>query len=184
MKILAFSKRFIFTLFLVLVGVNLWGQAPTPTLSLLDPEAAYNATTNPYVVTSAEDWGKLASDVAGGYSYDGEVIKLTADISVSTMVGAEGKPFSGTFNGYTGVGYGLYTLTFNYGTSGSHTDEEIVAPFRYTKSATITYLQVSGAIHTDAGKEAGLIGVNTRTDHNTTVEYVIVDLDLYCYESL
>lgn len=184
MKILAFSKKVIFTIFAVLFSVNLWGQAPTPTLSLLDPEAAYNATTNPYVVTSAEDWGKLASDVAGGYSYDGEVIKLTADISVSTMVGAEGKPFSGTFNGYTGVGYGLYTLTFNYGTSGSHTDEEIVAPFRYTKSATITYLQVSGAIHTDAGKEAGLIGVNTRTDHNTTVEYVIVDLDLYCYESL
>lgn len=184
MNWLTYFKRSTLALIIVLISVNLWGQEPEPSLSLLDPEAAYNATTNPYVVTSAEDWGKLATDVAGGYSYSGEVIKLTANITVSTMVGAEGKPFSGTFRGDTGEGYGLYTLTFNYGTTGAHTDEEIVAPFRYTQGATITYLQVSGAIHTDAGKEAGLIGVNTRTDNNTTVAFVIVDLDLYCYQSL
>ena len=185
MNILTISKKTIFMLCALLFSVNVWGQEPTPpTLSLQDPSADYDSETNPYVVGNAEDWGKLATDVAGGYSYEGKVIKLTADITVNTMVGADGKPFSGTFNGYTGVDYGLYTLTFNYGTSESHTDEEIVAPFRYTEGATITYLQVSGAIHTDAGKEAGLIGVNTRTSTNTIVDRVIVNLNLYCYESL
>lgn len=183
MKKIAVPKRFIFTLFAVLIGVNLWGQAPT--LSLLNPEELYNATTNPYVVNNATDWDKLVTDVAGGYSYAGEVIKLTADITVTTMVGTPEHPFSGTFNGRKEGMYDAYNLTFNCGSSFyDATNEEIVAPFRYTNGATIRSLILRGAIHTIAGKEAGLIGVNTRTSTNTTVEYVINYMNLYCYEAL
>lgn len=126
---LAFVRRFTFALIMMLVSVNLWGQE-LPTLSLQDPSAAYNADTNPYVVTSAEDWGKLASDVAGGYSYSEKVIKLTANITVSEMVGVwdyydveNNKPFSGTFDGNND------TLTFNKGTDGEPFDDFFVHHF-------------------------------------------------------
>lgn len=182
MKKLAIKCKVTLTLFAVLFGVNLMGQAPT--LSLQNTSEPYNATTNPYVINDAEDWGKLATDVAGGYSYAGEVIKLTANITVSTMVGTSTNKFSGHFNGATGVGYGLYTLTFNYGTSVSPTTDEIVAPFRYTNGATIEYLMLAGDIYTNAGKEAGLIGVNTRTSTNTTVNRVINTLNFHCDNDL
>ena len=64
------------------------------------------------------------------------------------------------------------------------TNEEIVAPFRYTDGATIRSLILRGAIHTLVGKEAGLIGVNTSTSSNTTVEYIINYMNFYCYEIL
>lgn len=139
---------------------------------------------SPYQIANAGDWYSLAYKVNNGNSFSGKYFLLTNDIVVSKMVGTEAHPFKGHFSGRVGETYTLRTLTFNYGTSDAHTDEEIVAPFRYTDGATIEYLKVSGAIHTDVGKEAGLIGVNKRTSANTTVQFVIIDLDFYCYESL
>lgn len=143
------------------------------------------SSENPFIISSNEEWSLFASNVNNGNSYSGKYLKLTNDITVSTMVGTAEHPFSGHFTGRVGETYTLKTITFNYGTSEAHTTEEIIAPFRYTDGATIEYLKVSGAIHTNVGKEAGLIGVNTRTSStNTTVQFVIIDLDFYCYEAL
>lgn len=140
---------------------------------------------DPYIIANTADWNCLTVYVNdNGESFSGKYFKLTDDITVSTMVGTPEHPFSGDFSGATGVDNGIYTLTFNYGTSGSPTEEEIVAPFRYTDGATITYLRVDGDIYTNVGKEAGLIGVNTITSDNTHVTRVIVEVGLHCGEDL
>ena len=143
------------------------------------------SSEHPYEIASVDDWNCFAAYVnANGESLSGKYLKLTDNITVSTMVGTPEHPFSGNFSGATGVNNGIYTLTFNYGTSGSPTEEEIVAPFRYTDGATITYLKVNGDIYTNVGKEAGLIGVNAKTSANTQVTRVIVEVGLHCGEDL
>ena len=138
----------------------------------------------PYIIASAEDWISFAYYVNSGNSYSGKYVHLTNDITVSTMVGTSEHPFSGIFTGQAGE-HAANTLTFNYGTSENPTTEEIVAPFRYTDGATIISLIVDGAIYTNVGKEAGLIGVNTRTSgNNTTVRFVINNVNFICYEDL
>lgn len=140
---------------------------------------------DPYIIASTADWNCFALYVNdNGESFSGKFLKLTANITVSTMVGTEEHPFKGTFDGQIGSTYGANTLTFNYGTSAEHATEEIVAPFRYTDGATIKFLIIDGAVHTDAGKESGLIGVNTRTSSNTTVSYIVNNVDLYCHQTL
>lgn len=177
MKRLAISKRLIFTLFAVLVGVNLLGQSSL---------SGAGTSDNPYIIASETDWNYFANKVnTGEAGYATAHYKLTDDISVTTMVGTPEHPFSGTFTGEKAALYGAYTLTFNCGSSyDDATNEEIVAPFRYTDGATIRALILRGAIHTIAGKEAGLIGVNTRTSTNTTVEFIINHMNFYCYEIL
>ena len=139
--------------------------------------------STPYIIACGADWIKFANDINAGINTD-KYYKLNADITANDMVGTAEHPFSGHFSGRVGETYDLYTITFNYGTAAIPTNEEIIAPFRYTDGATIQYLKVSGAIHTNVGKEAGLIGVNTLTSTNTTVQRVIVDLNFYCYEAL
>lgn len=171
---------------LVITGVNgnnYYGSY-SQEFSVVDDLSGTGTQADPYIISSRADWSIFANKVNTGTSYSGQYLKLTADIEVSTMVGTAEHPFKGNFSGREGETYNIHTMTFNYGTTSAPTDNEIVAPFRYTDGATIEYLKVSGAIHTNAGKEAGLIGVNTRTSANTTVQYVIVDIDLYCYESL
>lgn len=137
---------------------------------------------NPYNIGSVGDWLSFAYKVNhGGNSFEGEYLKLTADITVSTMVGEPKRPFKGNFSGRIDNTYNIHTLTFNYGTAETPTEEEIVAPFRYTEAAKFKYLRVSGAIYTNVGKQAGLIGVN---DGKTSVDMVIVDMDFYCNEAL
>ena len=137
----------------------------------------------PYIIASAEDWISFAYYVNSGNSYSGKYVHLTNSIAVSTMVGTPEHPFSGIFTGQAGE-HAANTLTFNYGTSANPTEEEIVAPFRYTDGATIVSLIVAGDIYTNVGKEAGLIGVNTRTSTNTTVRFVINNVNFICYEDL
>ena len=177
MKRLAISRRFIFTLFAVLIGVNLWGQSSL---------SGSGTSGEPYIIASETDWNIFADKVnTGEAGYATAYYRLTADITVTTMVGTPEHPFSGTFNGRKEGVYNAFTLTFNCGSSfDDATNEEIVAPFRYTDGATIRELILRGEIHTLAGKEAGLIGVNTRTTTNTTVEYVINYMNFYCYEIL
>lgn len=139
---------------------------------------------SPYEIANAGDWYCLAYYVNNGNSYSGKYFKLTNDINVSTMVGTSEHPFKGHFSGQVGATNDTKTLTFNYGTSGTPTEEEIVAPFRYTDGATIEFLQVSGTIYTKVGKQAGLIGVNTRTSTNTNITKVVIRVNFYCNEAL
>ena len=107
--------------------------------------------SDPYTINSTDDWNTFASNVANGTTYQDKFMKLTADISVTTMVGTSEHTFKGKFNG------GGHILTIAYGTSDSYFDEDFVAPFRYVDGADFRFLQVSGEIYTSQGYAAGLV---------------------------
>ncbi len=108
------------------------------------------------IISSEAEWNAFAESVNNGNNYSNQFVKLTADISVSTMVGtSEPNSFQGTF-----LGDGTHTLTFTAGSSSSAFDAENCAPFRYTKDATIRDLKVTGTIYTSRKFAAGLVARN------------------------
>ena len=133
---------------------------------------------DPYIISNNEEWVTFAANVNDGNNYSGKFVKLTADISVSTMVGtSEANSFQGTF-----MGDGVHTLTFTKGTAQSAFGEECCAPFRYVKNATIKNLCVEGDIYTSRMYAAGLVsqpsGTLTITDcHVSTVIHSSVSGD-------
>ena len=106
---------------------------------------------DPYLIASTDDWNTLATNVNAGTSYSGQYFQLTADITVSEMVGTDANRFSGIF-----IGDG-HTLTFNKGTDGDRFGEGYCGPFRYIQNATIKRLHVAGTIYT-SNQFAGMIG--------------------------
>ena len=107
----------------------------------------------PFIVNSTEDWNGFANAVTGGCTFSGQFVKLNADISVSTMAGADdANSFQGTFDGDG------HTLTFTKGTSESPFGETYCAPLRHVKNAVIKNLHVDGTIYTSVQKAAGLVG--------------------------
>ena len=119
---------------------------------------------DPYTIGSANEWNAFANYVSnGGSDFKGQFVKLTADISVSEMVGTSDHRFQGTF-----LGDGVHTLTFTKGSAQNAFDEPYCAPFRYTKDAAIKNLKVEGEIYTAQKFAAGLIaqlgGPTTITD--------------------
>ena len=151
--------------------------------AVVDDLSGNGTSADPFIISSSADWYIFRNKINAGTDAD-KYYKLTHNITVSTMVGTAEHPFKGHFTAREDDTYNLYTLTFNYGSKETPTTDEIVAPFRYTDGATIEYLKVLGAIHTNVGKEAGLIGVNTKTSKKTSVYRVIVNLNFYCYEAL
>ena len=130
-------KRYIFlvaALLLMVQGASAWSGSG-------------NSASDPILIANANDWNTLATNVASGTNYSGKYFKLTADITVTTMVGSYSgtKTFNGTFDG------GGHTLTFNYTATAEDT-----APFAYLKNATIQNLRVAGTINTGYKFAAGL----------------------------
>ena len=126
---------------------------------------------DPYTIGSANEWNAFANYVSnGGSDFKGQFVKLTADISVSEMVGTSDHRFQGTF-----LGDGVHTLTFTHGTAQSAFGEQYCAPFRYTDGATIQNLKVEGEIYTAQKFAAGLVARNygTTTITNCRVSTVI-----------
>ena len=112
-------------------------------------------------ISSAADWETFASNVNGGTeSYEGKVVKLSADISVSTMVGtvtsgnAPENAFKGIFDG------GGHTITVDI----NSTDRHATAPFRYIKDATIMNVKTTGTV-TGTMHCAGLVGFSEGTSY-------------------
>lgn len=173
---LSILKRITFTLLIVLIAANLWGQA---TLS------GEGTSSDPYQISSVENWNAFATAVNGGYDYNGKYVKLTADIGttespVTTMVGvwitnnsSDNKPFRGTFDGDN------HTLTFSKGTDTPF-NEEYCAPFRHIKGATIKNIIVAGNIVTSENKAAGLIGINVNASN---VQNVTVSVNITANEN-
>lgn len=130
-------KKFLFvitTMFLMVQGASAWSGSG-------------NSASDPILIANANDWNTLATNVASGTNYSGKYFKLTADITVTTIVGSYSgtKTFNGTFDG------GGHTLTFNYTATAEDT-----APFAYLKNATIQNLRVAGTINTGYKFAAGL----------------------------
>lgn len=106
----------------------------------------------PFIINSEDDWNTMAAIVAGGKSFSGKYVQLNEDITVSTMVGTESQPFSGSFNGYG------KTLTLSLGTETSPIAEGNVAPFRFIDGATIQNLFINGAVYTAGQYASCLVG--------------------------
>ena len=109
---------------------------------------------DPYIIGTTGQWDTFAAYVNNGNNYSGKFVRLTADISVSTMMGLRGdKPFSGTFLG------GGHTITANIvsTTTGTGVNEQGVAPFHYIKDATIKNLKVAGTIASASYHTGGLV---------------------------
>ena len=121
----------------------------------------------PYLINSADDWNTLASAVAGGINYSGKYVKLTKDITITTMVGIrDGFPFQGIFDGDN------HTITANIVSTatGDDMNEQGVAPFHYLRSAKIKNLTVAGSITSASKYAAGLAGwAHNNTEFNDCV---------------
>ena len=132
-------------------------------------EGSGDTANDPVKIESRADWNTFATNVNGGNSYSGKFIKLTKNISVSTMVGTvsgntRDKFFSGTFDGDG------HTITVSY----DDRQNQGVAPFRYIKDATIKNLTTAGSTMSDRSHASGLVGfaegTNQIEDCTVTVE--------------
>ena len=98
------------------------------------------------IIHSTADWETFAQNVNNGTeSYEGKLVQLATDISISTMAGTADHPFCGTFEG---AGY-----TLNLSISGA----DYAAPFRYINGATICNVKVTGSVN-GGQYSAGIVG--------------------------
>ena len=112
---------------------------------------------HPYLIGTPEEWDDFAAQVTGGNSYSGKYVRLTADISVSTMAGDDSHSFNGTFLG------GGHTLTVDI--SGGN--KPYIAPFRSVNGATISDLTVAGSVTSGRPYAATLVGASNGSTHIT-----------------
>ena len=112
----------------------------------------WTSATPDLTISTASDWVTFASKVNDGTdSYEGKLVKLAGNISVSKMVGTESNKFKGTFDGAG------HTLTISLGTEACILEDEYAAPFRYVDGATIKNLHIAGDIYTQNQFAGGLI---------------------------
>ena len=128
---------------------------------------------NPYTISTQDEWDAFCSSVSSGNNYSGKYVKLTSDISVSTMAGAyqaddNCQPFSGTFDGDG------HTLTLNVSNQS-----RFAAPFKCVSGATIKNLRTAGTIdgtgNSDGKLLAGIVGVSFG---NTTISGCVSSVTL------
>ena len=141
-----------------------------------------NATTieagRPYIVkwpvgftiNNNADWKTFVGNVAEGTTYEGQLVKLNADVSISAgdMVGTAENPFKGIFDG------GGHTITCDI----NYTDH--AAPFHNIFGATIMNVKVAGSI-TGVNHCAGLVGNASGTNTITnTIRNCKVTANITC----
>ena len=125
-------------------STTVWVQyAGQPMLNIF---AFSKAADGYYLIGSEQEWRNFASLIL---TIPTANARMTADISVTTMVGnSDSNSFSGTFDGQG------HTLTVDYSGNDYETRS---APFSYVKGATIKNLIVIGNCGT-AGRAAGIVG--------------------------
>ena len=144
-----------------------------------------NATTieagRPYIVkwpvgftiNNNADWKTFVDNVAEGTTYEGQLVKLNADVSIlaTGMVGTAENPFKGIFDG----GGHTITCTIDY------TSHESAAPFHNIYNATIMNVKVAGSI-TGVNHCAGLVGnaSGTNTIRNCKVTANVTCSGTHC----
>ena len=189
---LMLTRSLILTLLAVLISTNILAQSW--------PQSGDGSEGDPYLITSTTDWNAFADSVNGGNSYNGEFLKLTADITVTInntsgsdkMVGAivngstvvESKWFSGTFDG------DWHTLTFNVGdTVTSYTPpvtNSPTAPFRVIDGATIKNLTVDGKIISNKKYNTGFVGYaySDKTSRGNNIKNCTSSIEIDCSQVL
>ena len=88
---------------------------------------------DPYTISSTDDWDLFAELTRSGCLYTGKYVKLTSDISVTTMGGS----FEGIFDGDG------HTITVNY------INRKNAALFQLVKNVTIKNLRTAGRIESN-----------------------------------
>ena len=131
------------------------------------PKQGEGTEASPYLISSADDWNNFAQNVKLGRSYSGNYVKLTSDITVSTMAGGA---FSGIFDG------GGKTITANINGGSSPT-----ALFRSISGGTIRNLKVAGTISGGQHTAALLVGLGNSGDN--LVEGCAVTATVNCSSS-
>lgn len=122
----------------------------------------------PYLINTTDDWNLFAKSVEGGIDYYGKYVKLTNNITISTMVGvcdeSGDRPFRGIFEGDN------HTLTANITSTATddNKNNQGVAPFHLIKQATIQNLTVAGQITSASKYAAGLVGWVDGGDYNSS----------------
>jgi len=126
-----------------------------------------------FTINDNTDWGKFVDNVASGKTYEGQLVKLNADVSISAedLVGTAENPFKGIFDG------GGHTITCNI----NYTNDDGAAPFHYIHDATIMNLSVAGSI-TGINHCAGLVGnaSGTNTIRNCKVAANVTCSGAHC----
>ncbi len=138
---------------LILTGTGNYQGTKTFAINVTNTFDGTGTESDPYIISTTNQWNVFANAVNNGNTYYGEFWKLTNDIDITTMVGVDDqKSFQGTFDGDT------HKLTFMRGTSEEPFDETYCAPFRHVKHVTIKNLHVDGTIYTSEMKAAGFVG--------------------------
>ena len=131
---------------------------------------------SPYLISSDDDWVSFVTSVED-YSFSGQYVKLTKDITITSMAGVrDDHPFSGTFDGdgHTMTANIVSTATGD-GLSSNNLNDVGIAPFHFIKDATIKNVRIAGTINAKSNHAAGLIGVayETNTISNCVVSATI-----------
>ena len=112
---------------------------------------AQGAWAQDLIIRTVEEWDTFANAVSNGTTYAGDVVKLEADLTITTVAGSSTTEcFQGTFDGSG------HTLTLNLTHTGG--GNAFIAPFKYIKNATIKYLHTSGTITTNGKLAGGIVG--------------------------
>ena len=126
-----------------------------------------------FTINNEEEWDKFVENVNTGTTYEGQLVKLNADVSISAtdLVGTKVYPFKGIFDG------GGHTITCNI----YYTDYEGAAPFHNIYNATIMNVKVEGSI-TGVNHCAGLVGnaSGTNTIRNCKVAANVTCSGTHC----
>ena len=133
---------------------------------------------NPYKITDATDWVTFASLVANSYSFSGQYVQLTSNITLQFteeytggnltatphLLGTSNNRFAGTFDG------GGHTITLDQTIRRNDTPSAL---FRYVRNVTIKNLIVDGTFlnHSYASYNTGLVAV---ADGATTISNCLV----------
>ena len=118
-------------------------------------------------ITSVADWNEFCNNVKNGRDYSGEIVTMTADISITSQdnqAGSDGKLFKGIFDGNG------HTINVNMTATGPN-----CAPFYGVQDATIKNLVVTGSITSEYIQVGGLCGIaNGNTTFNNCLSSVAI----------
>ena len=120
-----------------------------------------------FTINDEEDWDTFVGNVASGKTYEGQLVKLNADVSIlaTDLVGTDEHPFKGIFDG------GGHTITCDI----DYTNDN-AAPFHNIYNATIMNVKVEGSI-TGTNYCAGLVG---KASGNNTIRNCKVAANVTC----
>ncbi len=130
----------------------------------LDERYTINLKPIGMTIASASDWETFCTNVNGGNSYSGQLVKMTADITTSTRMNGI---FKGVFDG------GGHTLNITISVTDG---QSYCAPFKSIEGATIKNLTVTGSVTSNGQFTGGLVGF--MDGDNNLIENCVVNANV------